>query len=67
MQHKKKGALTDMLLNDQKDYSNIANAMQLMGISKEDMMDIFHVVAGVLHLGNITFEDAGGSSGLRHF
>ncbi|XP_076818401.1 unconventional myosin-VI-like isoform X1 [Clavelina lepadiformis] len=62
-EHKKKGALTDMLLNDQKDYSNIANAMQLMGISKEDMMDIFHVVAGVLHLGNITFEDAGGSSG----
>lgn len=37
--------------------------MKQMGISSDEMMEIFQVVAGVLHLGNIVFEDAGGSSG----
>lgn len=34
-----------------------------IGISKSDMFEFFRVVAGVLHLGNIEFEDSGGSSG----
>ena len=38
--------------------------MEQMGIFKDEMMEIFQVVAGVLHLGNIMFEDAGGSSGI---
>nr|CAB3264159.1 unconventional myosin-VI [Phallusia mammillata] len=62
-QQKKKGALNDILLNDYKDFSRISNSMKEMGISDGDIMEIFQVVAGVLHLGNITFEDAGGSSG----
>jgi len=62
-QHKKKGFLKDILLNDQRDYQKVEAAMKQMGISKDEMMEIFQVVAGVLHLGNIIFEDAGGSSG----
>ena len=62
-QHKKKGFLNDIMLNDQKDYKRVEDAMLSMGISQNEMMEIFHVVAGVLHLGNIVFEDAGGSSG----
>ena len=62
-QHKKKGSLSDILLNDQKDYQKVVAAMQQMGIPKDEMTEIFQVVAGVLHLGNIVFEDAGGSSG----
>ncbi|XP_078492466.1 unconventional myosin-VI isoform X2 [Ciona intestinalis] len=62
-EHKKKGSLNDILLNDYKDYERLLSSMKQIGISHEDMMDIFQVVAGVLHLGNITFEEAGGSSG----
>ena len=62
-QHQKKGILHDILLNDEKDYKRVEAAMKQMGIPSDEMMEIFQVVAGVLHIGNIVFEDAGGSSG----
>jgi len=64
VQHVKKGALNDILLNDCKDYAKLVAAMKQMDIDQDGMMAIFEVVAGVLHLGNIIFEDAGGSSGV---
>ena len=33
--------------------------MAVMGISNEDQMDILSLVAGVLHLGNVTFVEQG--------
>lgn len=61
--HKKKGALDDPMLDDYKDFSRILDAMKQMGISEKDAEALFQIVAGVLHLGNINFEEADGTSG----
>ena len=31
--------------------------MKMMGMSDKDRMDIYTIVAGVLHLGNVSFEE----------
>uniref|UniRef100_H2YSJ3 Unconventional myosin-VI n=1 Tax=Ciona savignyi TaxID=51511 RepID=H2YSJ3_CIOSA len=61
--HKEKGGLKDILLNDYADYTKLVGSMKQIGVSHDDMLDIFQVVAGVLHIGNITFEEGGDSSG----
>jgi len=33
--------------------------MKIIGLSPQEQNDIFHVVAGVLHLGNIQFHESG--------
>lgn len=63
-QHKKKGALEDPLLDDYADFSRINEAMLNMGINKKDSEQLFQIVAGVLHLGNIQFEESDSTSGL---
>lgn len=35
------------------------HAMDVIGISAEDRSMVLQIVAGVLHLGNITFKEAG--------
>ena len=37
--------------------------MKKIGLDDEEKLDLFRVVAGVLHLGNIDFEEAGSTSG----
>jgi len=61
--HKKKGALEDPLLDDYADFSRINEAMLNMGINKKDSEQLFQIVAGVLHLGNIQFEESDSTSG----
>ncbi|CAG7832440.1 unnamed protein product, partial [Allacma fusca] len=34
-------------------------AMEIIGLSAKEQKDIFHVVSGVLHLGNIQFSESG--------
>lgn len=51
-------------MDDYKDYTKMRGAMAGIGINDADIMDMFRVVAGVLHLGNIEFmEEEEGSSG----
>lgn len=38
-------------------------AMKKIGLDDTEKLDLFRVVAGVLHLGNIDFEETGSSSG----
>lgn len=38
-------------------------AMKRIGLGETEKLDLFRVVAGVLHLGNIDFEETGSSSG----
>lgn len=38
-------------------------AMKKIGLDDSEKLDLFRVVAGVLHLGNIDFEEAGSTSG----
>ena len=57
------GALKDPLLDDQGDFNRMCVAMKKIGLNDTEKLDLFRVVAGVLHLGNIDFEETGSSSG----
>uniref|UniRef100_A0A8P4GIM2 Unconventional myosin-VI n=1 Tax=Dicentrarchus labrax TaxID=13489 RepID=A0A8P4GIM2_DICLA len=61
--HLKVGALKDLLLDDQGDFNRMCVAMKKIGLDDTEKLDLFRVVAGVLHLGNIDFEETGSSSG----
>ncbi|XP_042295769.1 unconventional myosin-VI isoform X3 [Sceloporus undulatus] len=59
----KLGSLKDPLLDDHGDFNRMCTAMKKIGLDDEEKLDLFRVVAGVLHLGNINFEEAGSTSG----
>ncbi|KAG7274284.1 hypothetical protein CRUP_037211 [Coryphaenoides rupestris] len=46
-------------INDKSDFQETVHAMGVIGISGEDRSMVLQIVAGVLHLGNITFREAG--------
>uniref|UniRef100_A0A8D0ABM8 Unconventional myosin-VI n=1 Tax=Sander lucioperca TaxID=283035 RepID=A0A8D0ABM8_SANLU len=62
-EHAKLGPLKDPLLDDQGDFNRMSVAMKKIGLDDTEKLDLFRVVAGVLHLGNIDFEEAGSTSG----
>uniref|UniRef100_A0A7N6ATW0 Unconventional myosin-VI n=1 Tax=Anabas testudineus TaxID=64144 RepID=A0A7N6ATW0_ANATE len=62
-EHMKSGPLKDPLLDDQGDFNRMCVAMKKIGLDDTEKLDLFRVVAGVLHLGNIDFEEAGSTSG----
>ncbi|XP_066579504.1 myosin VIa isoform X2 [Amia ocellicauda] len=62
-EHLKAGSLKDPLLDDQGDFNRMCGAMKKIGLDDTEKLDLFRVVAGVLHLGNIDFEEAGSTSG----
>uniref|UniRef100_A0A8C7W6B9 Unconventional myosin-VI n=1 Tax=Oncorhynchus mykiss TaxID=8022 RepID=A0A8C7W6B9_ONCMY len=61
--HVKLGALKDLLLDDQGDFNRMCGAMKKIGLDDTEKLDLFRVVAGVLHLGNVDFEETGSTSG----
>ncbi|XP_068176599.1 unconventional myosin-Ie isoform X1 [Antennarius striatus] len=46
-------------INDKSDFQETMHAMEVVGISGEDRAMVLQIVAGVLHLGNINFKEAG--------
>ncbi|XP_059211845.1 myosin VIa [Centropristis striata] len=62
-EHLKSGPLKDPLLDDSGDFNRMSVAMKKIGLDDTEKLDLFRVVAGVLHLGNIDFEEAGSTSG----
>ncbi|XP_056283448.1 myosin VIa isoform X6 [Pseudoliparis swirei] len=62
-EHMKAGPLKDPLLDDHGDFNRMSVAMKKIGLDDTEKLDLFRVVAGVLHLGNIDFEEAGSTSG----
>lgn len=62
-QHLKAGPLKDPLLDDHGDFSRMCVAMKKIGLDDTEKLDLFRVVAGVMHLGNVDFEEAGSTSG----
>uniref|UniRef100_A0A671Y872 Osteoclast-stimulating factor 1 n=1 Tax=Sparus aurata TaxID=8175 RepID=A0A671Y872_SPAAU len=46
-------------INDKSDFQETVHAMDVIGISAEDRAMVLQIVAGVLHLGNISFREAG--------
>uniref|UniRef100_A0A4W3JWB2 Myosin IF n=1 Tax=Callorhinchus milii TaxID=7868 RepID=A0A4W3JWB2_CALMI len=45
--------------DDKKEFHETVNAMQVIGISSDIQMMVLQIVAGILHLGNISFSEAG--------
>uniref|UniRef100_A0A8C2PUW3 Unconventional myosin-VI n=1 Tax=Cyprinus carpio TaxID=7962 RepID=A0A8C2PUW3_CYPCA len=62
-EHGKVGALKDPLLDDLGDFNRMVVAMKKIGLDDTEKLNLFRVVAGVLHLGNIDFEETGSTSG----
>ncbi|KAJ0026577.1 hypothetical protein NQD34_017577 [Periophthalmus magnuspinnatus] len=62
-EHVKSGPLKDPLLDDRLDFSRMSDAMKKIGLDQSEKLDLFRTVAGVMHLGNIDFEEAGSTSG----
>ncbi|KYM95104.1 Myosin-Ie, partial [Cyphomyrmex costatus] len=44
-------------INDMRDFQETLQALSVMGIKDAEVMDIFRLVAGILHLGNIQFAE----------
>ncbi|XP_059842594.1 unconventional myosin-VI isoform X2 [Hypanus sabinus] len=59
----KEGSMKDPLLDDHGDFNRMCVAMKKIGLGDAEKLDLFRVVAGVLHLGNVDFEEAGNTSG----
>jgi len=55
--HLKKGGLRDTLLDDVEDFTNMDNALSRLGLNDDARLNIYTMVASVLHLGNVAFED----------
>lgn len=55
--HLKKGSLKDPILDDCEDFHRLDQALCRLGLSDQQRTHIYGLVAAVLHLGNITFED----------
>ncbi|XP_061177540.1 unconventional myosin-VI-like isoform X1 [Saccostrea echinata] len=53
----KQGSLHDPVLDDVRDFQVCDSAMTHLGVSNEDKHSIYTLVASVLHLGNIMFEE----------
>nr|XP_020446832.1 unconventional myosin-VI-like [Monopterus albus]XP_020446834.1 unconventional myosin-VI-like [Monopterus albus] len=62
-EHLKDSAPKGPLLDDQGDFIRMCLAMKKIGLDDTEKLDLFRVVGGVLHLGNIDFEETGSSSG----
>ncbi|XP_033126279.1 unconventional myosin-VI-like [Anneissia japonica] len=60
---KSKGGLRDIVMDDVTGLRRVEEAMNKCKISEKEKMDIFRIVCGVLHLGNINFESAEGTQG----
>lgn len=50
-------------LNDVEEFKHTRVAMDMCGISPEQQAQIFSIVSGILHLGNVRFRDGAGEGG----
>ena len=53
-------SLHDPSINDAEEFLRLEQSMDKIGLSAQEKADLYRVVAAVLHLGNITFEDNAG-------
>lgn len=51
------GPIKDPILDDYNDFHQLDEALSRLGLSETTKLEIYALVAGVLHLGNITFEE----------
>jgi myosin heavy subunit len=46
-------------IDDKKDFQDVLNAMSIIRLNEADKFNIFRLIAGILHLGNVTFVSDG--------
>ena len=49
--------MKDPALHDVEEFKHLDQSMNCVGLSPQEKADLFRVVAAVLHLGNVTFEE----------
>ncbi|XP_026322263.1 myosin heavy chain 95F [Hyposmocoma kahamanoa] len=62
-QQQARGGLRDPILDDIEDFGRLHQALSHIGLSEAEKKAVYSVVAAVLHLGNVQFEDDGGAKG----
>lgn len=55
--HQAKGPLKDPILDDYDDFNKLDQALTRLGMNDSIKLQIYALVAAVLHLGNVTFEE----------
>ena len=55
--HLSMGSLKDPILDDYNDFQDLDQALTRLGLTEVQKFEIYALVAAVLHLGNITFEE----------
>ncbi|PIO63936.1 myosin head, partial [Teladorsagia circumcincta] len=56
-QARKSGLLVDAIVDDAADFSHLVDALGRAGLTSDEIGDIWCTVAGVLHLGNVEFDE----------
>lgn len=51
-------------ISDKNDFQTVKKALKVINFQEEHMTALFSIVASVLHLGNVTFEDMGGKASI---
>ncbi|CAH0407500.1 unnamed protein product [Chilo suppressalis] len=62
-QQQAKGGLRDPILDDVEDFQRLHQALSRVGLTEDEKRAVYSVVAAVLHLGNIEFEEETGARG----
>lgn len=57
MAHMTNGPIKDPILDDYDDFQQLDEALSRLGMSESTKLEIYALVAGILHLGNISFEE----------
>ena len=57
LQYLNPALLKDPAINDVEDFKHLEQSMDQVGLTMEEKYNLFQVVAAVLHLGNIAFEE----------
>lgn len=62
-QYLNQGTIKDKNLDDVKDFRLMDDAMNRVGFSSDEKNNIYRVIAAVLHLGNIAFQEDDSTQG----
>lgn len=57
--HKLTGPLKDPFLDDYNSFQNIDQAMSALGFVETEKLKFYEMIAAILHLGNVNFENDG--------
>ena len=49
-------------MSDADQYNTVINSMEIVGFSSGEQRDVQAIVAAILHLGNVRFQDVDGTS-----